>query len=285
VERGLRIPRIDTVIKLARSLEISVPELLVGIEDPAGTCTRRPRPFAGVGKMAASAFAELLVNRLQAYGVSRLSLRPGTTSLNSALNKRQPARTLLPLLALSAVAVLPGCGGGSSADAAAEIGATIEEVMAHPKPTDCRTLVTQSYLVQTKQEEGETPREKCEDDVRHGLREAVDVSSVAVNGSHALAHVKIEDEAVAVAMVVALVKEEGRWKLDEIVRYLDFDRAQLLKSLERQITGSIGRRAAACVTSKLERVGSAQFEEAFLHATKLRALIVQSAKSCAHQAT
>jgi transcriptional regulator with XRE-family HTH domain len=31
LERGLRIPRIDTVIKLAASLEIEVPELLVGI--------------------------------------------------------------------------------------------------------------------------------------------------------------------------------------------------------------------------------------------------------------
>jgi transcriptional regulator with XRE-family HTH domain len=31
LERGLRIPRIDTVIKLAASLEIEVQELLVGI--------------------------------------------------------------------------------------------------------------------------------------------------------------------------------------------------------------------------------------------------------------
>lgn len=31
LERGLRIPRIDTVIKLAASLEVEVQELLVGI--------------------------------------------------------------------------------------------------------------------------------------------------------------------------------------------------------------------------------------------------------------
>jgi transcriptional regulator with XRE-family HTH domain len=31
LERGLRIPRIDTVVKLATSLETPVPELLVGI--------------------------------------------------------------------------------------------------------------------------------------------------------------------------------------------------------------------------------------------------------------
>jgi transcriptional regulator with XRE-family HTH domain len=38
LERGMRIPRIDTVIKLARSLETSVPELLVGIDwEPGGT--------------------------------------------------------------------------------------------------------------------------------------------------------------------------------------------------------------------------------------------------------
>ena len=38
LERGLRIPRIDTVVKLAKSLEVSVLDLLVGIDwEPGGT--------------------------------------------------------------------------------------------------------------------------------------------------------------------------------------------------------------------------------------------------------
>lgn len=38
LERGLRIPRIDTVVKLARSLEICVLELLAGIDwEPGST--------------------------------------------------------------------------------------------------------------------------------------------------------------------------------------------------------------------------------------------------------
>ncbi len=38
LERGLRIPRIDTLVKLAASLEASSEELLAGIEwEPGGT--------------------------------------------------------------------------------------------------------------------------------------------------------------------------------------------------------------------------------------------------------
>lgn len=37
LERGLRIPRIDTVVKLAKSLEVQVPNLLVGIDWEPGS--------------------------------------------------------------------------------------------------------------------------------------------------------------------------------------------------------------------------------------------------------
>ncbi|HEU4705577.1 MAG TPA: helix-turn-helix transcriptional regulator [Solirubrobacterales bacterium] len=38
LERGLRIPRIDTVVKLATSLEVPVPNLLTGIDwEPGST--------------------------------------------------------------------------------------------------------------------------------------------------------------------------------------------------------------------------------------------------------
>jgi transcriptional regulator with XRE-family HTH domain len=37
LERGLRIPRIDTVVKLARSLEVPVPDLLTGIDWEPGS--------------------------------------------------------------------------------------------------------------------------------------------------------------------------------------------------------------------------------------------------------
>jgi transcriptional regulator with XRE-family HTH domain len=42
LERGLRIPRIDTAVKLARSLEICVLELLAGIDWEPGS-TRQGR--------------------------------------------------------------------------------------------------------------------------------------------------------------------------------------------------------------------------------------------------
>jgi transcriptional regulator with XRE-family HTH domain len=37
LERGLRIPRIDTVVKLATSLEVSVLDLIVGINWESGS--------------------------------------------------------------------------------------------------------------------------------------------------------------------------------------------------------------------------------------------------------
>jgi transcriptional regulator with XRE-family HTH domain len=45
LERGLRIARIDTLIKLVASLEVSADELLVGIDwEPGGTRIGRFKP-------------------------------------------------------------------------------------------------------------------------------------------------------------------------------------------------------------------------------------------------
>jgi transcriptional regulator with XRE-family HTH domain len=45
LERGLRVARIDTLIKLARSLEVSADELLAGMAwDPGGTRIGRFKP-------------------------------------------------------------------------------------------------------------------------------------------------------------------------------------------------------------------------------------------------
>jgi transcriptional regulator with XRE-family HTH domain len=47
LERGLRIPRIDTVLKLARALEIGPGELLIGINpspERKGHIAKRQRP-------------------------------------------------------------------------------------------------------------------------------------------------------------------------------------------------------------------------------------------------
>jgi transcriptional regulator with XRE-family HTH domain len=45
LERGLRVARIDTLIKLARSLEVSADELLAGMAwDPGGTRIGKFRP-------------------------------------------------------------------------------------------------------------------------------------------------------------------------------------------------------------------------------------------------
>ena len=47
IERGLRVPRIDTLIKLAASLEVSADELLAGLEwKPGGTVYGRFRSCA-----------------------------------------------------------------------------------------------------------------------------------------------------------------------------------------------------------------------------------------------
>jgi transcriptional regulator with XRE-family HTH domain len=44
IERGLRVPRIDTLVKLAASLEVSADELLAGLEwKPGGTVYGRFR--------------------------------------------------------------------------------------------------------------------------------------------------------------------------------------------------------------------------------------------------
>jgi hypothetical protein len=199
------------------------------------------------------------------------------------LKKLQSAPTCLPLIVLSAAAALAGCGSGSSGDRQAEVVAAIEEVMSHPKPADCRTLETPGYLKQTKREEGKTSTQKCEDDARQGAGEAVEVSQVVLEGTKALAHVKFEGGTSAgLTALVALVEDEDRWELDEVVRFVDFDSARVIDSLESQLARSFDHQIAACVASGLRRVPTARFEDAFLHLARLQALIVNSAIACAH---
>lgn len=50
LERGLRIARVDTLIKIAASLEVTPDELLVGLNwSPGGTVYGRFRPSEGDG--------------------------------------------------------------------------------------------------------------------------------------------------------------------------------------------------------------------------------------------
>ncbi len=50
LERGLRIARIDTLVKIAASLEVTPDELLVGLHwSPGGTVYGRFRPSEGDG--------------------------------------------------------------------------------------------------------------------------------------------------------------------------------------------------------------------------------------------
>jgi hypothetical protein len=186
---------------------------------------------------------------------------------------------------LWASVVLAGCGGGGPDNAESEVVATINAVVAHPQVGDCHLRETPRFIEQTKQADGMSPMEKCESDARQEAGEAVKVSDVQVSGATAQAKVEYGEGASAgVKEVISLVEQEGRWKLDQVVREVGFNGAKDIHSLESQLASSLPGPIAACVGMRLRQLSTEELEYAFLRAAKLQGLVIKDAGACKQSA-
>lgn len=193
-------------------------------------------------------------------------------------------RILVPLaLLMLAALTLTACGGGSSDED--KITETIETAATTSDPSNCTELETQRFAEQNSQQKGKAAIKACEEEAEAGEEEAegANVSNVSVNGSKATAEVEFEGGSLgSQALEVALVEEDGNWKLDQIEGFADYDGKALGEAFEKQFEeepGELTPEQAKCISGKVAEASQSEAEELFLSGNPEK--IIELAQGCA----
>lgn len=186
---------------------------------------------------------------------------------------------------IALTAVLAACGSEDAGKGgpAGEVEGVVEASVTSDDPADCKRLNTQRFLQQVSGESGEKAAQTCEDDVEeNGGARSVQVTRVKVDGSTATAKITTGGGIDSEDLEVALVKQGGQWKLDEIVGYIDFVRERLVEDFEREVhahPGEIPPRIAACALNVFKQGSPAELE-AMLQDDSHKALFQKLGAAC-----
>jgi ABC-type glycerol-3-phosphate transport system substrate-binding protein len=188
---------------------------------------------------------------------------------------------LISALLVSALALV-ACGSGGSGDEE-KIEEAIETSATASDPANCTKLETLAFAEQSSGESGDAAVKKCEEEAKdpEGKAESVAVSEVEVDGSKATANAAITGGSLEGQTVsIALVEEDGQWKLDQITGFVELDQAQLAKVFEEQLEKGeeVEPEVTACIVAGIEEAPQAEAEEFVLDPTN-RAL-AELAESC-----
>lgn len=165
---------------------------------------------------------------------------------------------LLPCLLILSALTFTACG--SSGDETSEVEDVIVTSATTTDPADCTKLQTQQFMEQISRESGDAAVESCEAEAKddQGVDGAA-VSAVEVNGSNATAEAALTGGGLdGQTIEVALVKDGDQWKLDEVVKFTDFDHTHLVEGLEKELSD----------TDRSEAKFARCFVEAFKQASK-----------------
>ena len=189
----------------------------------------------------------------------------------------------LPALVIALALGLAACGGGgeSAEDAVVE---TIETSATSTDPADCKALSTQAFMEQTEAVKGSEAVKSCEEEAEEpeGDPESVDVSAVEVDGSEATAEVAFNGGNFdGQSLAVALVQEDGDWKLDEVSGFAKFDRDKLVANFEKLFESGdepLEPQVADCMGEAFGELSKPEFEELLFGGSQQP--IVEIAEGC-----
>jgi len=173
---------------------------------------------------------------------------------------------LLPLALIALVFGLAACGGSSESDEDKVVD-VIETSVTSTDPADCKELATQSFLEQTELEQGAAAVKSCEESAEDTENdpESVEVSKVEVDGSAATADVAFTGGSFdGQTLSVALVEEDGDWKMSEITGFAEFDQERLADSFEEGLQSgddALEPQLATCFAEVVREAPKAQAEE------------------------
>lgn len=188
------------------------------------------------------------------------------------------SRKLLVLLLVSLVATLVGCGGDDGGGGEGNDQTAVEETIAtatkSKDPSVCGRLYTQAFLERMAFGfEGEEALRLCEEVAEEGrgsYPREVDVADVEITGGEATASASFEGGTFdGQTVVIALVREEDRWKIDRMVEFVGFDRDRLVEGMKREVREFEGAgfeaELIACIVDRFERLGDAELQDLALY--------------------
>lgn len=212
-------------------------------------------------------------------------IRRAAGSAARSFNLRPVKMRLLVPVALLAWAVLAvtACGGGGSDES--KIVDVIEKAETTADPRHCTELQTQRFNEQVSQQTGKAATEACEKQAKAGEEQAkgANVSNVSVNDEKATAEVEFKGGPLdSQTLDVALVQEDGDWKLDQVEGFADYNGKALGAAFEKRFEEEpegLSPKQAKCISRKISASSEAEAEELFFGGSSKP--IIRLAESCA----
>ncbi|MGH2939977.1 MAG: hypothetical protein ACRDPE_17845 [Solirubrobacterales bacterium] len=173
---------------------------------------------------------------------------------------------LLPIALIAMALALTACGGGSSSSGGGEEAAieeAIETSATSTDPSKCTEVQTEAFNEEETGATGEESLEICEKKAGSEPAESVTVSNISEAGETGTAEVEIEGAGLeGQAVEVAMAKEEGDWKLNEVVGFTSYDPAGIASTLEEKLAEEEGVSAslAKCVSEGVEEMSQKEAE-------------------------
>jgi hypothetical protein len=195
-------------------------------------------------------------------------------------------RILVPLaLLVLAALTITACGGGGGSGDEDKITEVIEKSATTSDPSNCTELETRRFAEQNSQQKGKAAIKACEEEAKAGEEqaEAATVSNVSINGEKATAEVEFEGGSLgAQALEVALVREDGDWKLDQIEGFANYDGKALGEAFEMEFEENpkgLNKEQATCIAGKVAESSQAEAEKLFVSGSSKP--IIELAEGCA----
>jgi ABC-type glycerol-3-phosphate transport system substrate-binding protein len=190
---------------------------------------------------------------------------------------------LLPALVLLLALGLAACGGGGESDED-KIVSTIEESVTSTDPSICAETQTLKFMEQTNSTSGKDAEKECEEETEEEDSDdpdSVDVSKVEAADGKASANVEFTGGTFdGNTLEVALVEEDGDWKLNELTGFAKFDATGFVAKFAEQLEEEPGiePQVSSCIVEGLEEAPEDELESLVIENNTQP--IVELAESC-----
>jgi len=171
--------------------------------------------------------------------------------------------------ALLAALALAACGGGSDNGSSADedqITQAITAAATSGDPSACTKYQTIHFTQQTSGGTGQAAIRSCEKGAQDTAADSIDVTDVEVDGDHATALGKATGSTFdGQTLKVALVKENGQWRLDDFQGFQDFDKDAMIAAFEKQLsTENVPQQGIDCLKQQFQAASDQQIESTFV---------------------
>jgi hypothetical protein len=175
------------------------------------------------------------------------------------------AASILAALALAAC----GSSDNNSQDDQ-DISAVITRAATSGDPAACTDSQTQRFTDQTSGDQGPGAAavKSCEQNAADSVSDSAKTTNIEVDGDKATAEATFTGGAVdGQTLKLDLVKEDGKWKVDQLTGFVNFNRQAFNASFESQIAtdSSIPAQVVGCIKQQVEGATDEQLQAVFLN--------------------